>query len=92
MLPPGPLAGPAQRFQVASGMSLAPRWAQEMTGYDRPEAVQRLLYAPSMHAYARALRWAFGTPPWRRLAEERVGNDATARSTTTPRIGNPVSA
>jgi uncharacterized protein (DUF2236 family) len=92
LIPPGPLAGPLKRFQVASGMSVAPRWAQEMTGYDRPEAVQRWLQAPSMHAYARALRWAFGTPPWRRLAEERLGIDATARSTTTPSVGAPVSA
>jgi uncharacterized protein (DUF2236 family) len=92
LLPPRPLARPVQRFQVASGMSLAPRWAQEMTGYDRPAAVQRYLYEPSMHAYARALRWAFGKPPWRRLAEERVGIDAGAPSTTTPRIGTPVSA
>lgn len=92
LLPPGRLAGPTQRFQVASGMSLAPRWAQEMTGYDRPEAVQRFLYEPSMRSYARALRWAYGTPPWRRLADERVGTEASARSTTTPRIGTPVSA
>jgi uncharacterized protein (DUF2236 family) len=80
LTPPGPLAGPSKRFQVASGMSLAPRWAQEMTGFDRPEAVQRLLHAPSMHAYARALRWAFGTPPWRRLADERVGAAQTVAS------------
>ena len=92
MTPPGPLAGPSKRFQVASGMSLAPRWAQEMTGFDRPEVVQRLLYAPSMHAYARALRWAFGTPPWRTLADERVGAAAAAGTTSTPRIGTPVSA
>src|SRR3954469_10966467 len=85
LTPPGPLAGPSKRFQVASGMSLAPRWAQEMTGFDRPEVVQRLLYAPSMHTYARTLRWAFGTPPWRRLADERV-------STSTPRIGTRVAA
>jgi uncharacterized protein (DUF2236 family) len=85
LTPPGPLAGPSKRFQVASGMSLAPRWAQEMTGFDRPEAVQRLLYAPSMHAYARALRWAFGTPPWRRLADERV-------RTSMPGIGTAVAA
>jgi uncharacterized protein (DUF2236 family) len=83
LTPPGPLAGPSKRFQVASGMSLAPRWAQEMTGYDHPEAVQRLLYAPSMHAYARALRWAFGTPSWRRLADERVGG---AETTSASRI------
>ena len=74
-------------------MSLAPRWAQEMTGFDHPEAVQRLLHAPSMHAYARALRWAFGTPPWRRLADERVGAAvAAAQTTSTPRTGTPVSA
>jgi uncharacterized protein (DUF2236 family) len=89
MIPPGRLAGPSKRFQVASGMSLAPRWAQEMTGFDRPEAVQRLAYAPSMHAYARALRWAFGTPPWRRLADERTG---AVETTSTPRIGSPVPA
>jgi uncharacterized protein (DUF2236 family) len=70
--PPDPLGIPVKRFQVAAGMSLAPRWAQEMAGFDRPEIVQRLLHAPAMQAYARALRWAFGTPPWRRLAEERV--------------------
>jgi uncharacterized protein (DUF2236 family) len=90
LTPPGPLAGPAKRFQVASGMSLAPRWAQEMTGFDRPELAQRLLQGPSMHAYARAVRWAFGTPPWRRLADERVGIETSAPSTATPRIGTPV--
>src|SRR6476469_615203 len=73
LTPPGPLKGPSKRFQVASGMSLTPRWAQEITGYDHPEAVQRMLYLPSMQTYARMLRWAFGTPPWRRLADERVG-------------------
>jgi hypothetical protein len=58
-------------------MSLAPRWAQEMIGLDRPRVVQRLMQAPAMHAYARSLRWAFGTPPWRRLADERMGPAAT---------------
>ena len=72
LTPPPPLAGPSKRFQVASGMSLAPRWAQEMTGFDHPEVVQEHLYAPSMQTYARLVRWAFGTPPWRRLADERV--------------------
>jgi uncharacterized protein (DUF2236 family) len=73
LVPPGPLGRPFKRFQVESGMSLAPRWAQEMAGFDRPQIVQRLMQAPSMHAYARALRWSFGTPPWRALADERVG-------------------
>lgn len=72
LVPPGPLAGPVKRFQVAAGLSLMPRWAQEMTGFDRPQVVQRLLHAPSMQTYAWLLRWSFGTPPWRRLADERV--------------------
>jgi uncharacterized protein (DUF2236 family) len=92
LVPPGPLAGPVKRLQVASGMSMAPRWAQEMTGYDRPKALQRFVYAPSMQSYARVLRWAYGKPPWRRLAEQRLGIDAPAQSTKTPRIGTPVSA
>ena len=53
-------------------MSLMPRWAQEMTGLDRPEIAQRLFHAPSMQAYAKSLRWAVGTPSWRKLADERT--------------------
>jgi len=83
---PGPLNRRVQRFQVESGMSLMPRWAQEMTGFDRPEIEQRLLQAPSLHSYARALRWAMGTPPWRALADERVGEMAAAKSAGAPRI------
>src|SRR3954454_18317688 len=56
LTPPGPLAGPSKRFQVASGMSLVPRWAQEMTGFERPQSVEQLLYASSMHSSAGALR------------------------------------
>ncbi len=87
---PGPLGRPVKRFQVESGMSLTPRWAQEMTGFDRPEIEQRLLHSSSMQSYARAMRWAFGTPPWRVLADERVGdtaptaNKSSSRSATTP--------
>ena len=72
LTPPGPLAGPVKRFQVEAGVSLMPRWAQQMTGLDRSELVQRHLHAPSMQAYATALRWAMGTPPWRQLADRRT--------------------
>ena len=88
LVPPGPLARPVKRFQVEAGLSLMPRWAQEMAGFDRPEIAQRLLHAPSMQAYASALRWAMGKPPWRALADERVGAAATsgagARAAVTP--------
>lgn len=76
LTPPGPLARPSKRFQVASGMSLAPRWAQEMTGFDRNELTQRALQGSSMQTYARLLRWSFGKPPWRTLADERLGAPA----------------
>ena len=97
-VPPGPVGNRLKRFQVASGMSLAPRWAQEMTGFDRPEIQQRLLQAPAMHAYARLLRWSMGTPPWRALADERVGatraekparRNATARAVESATPGRP---
>lgn len=79
LVPPGPLGGPVKRFQVEAGVSLMPRWAQELTGYDRPENVQRLMHQRSMHAYARLLRWATGTPPWRELADQRVGAEQAER-------------
>lgn len=79
---PSKLARPAQRFQIEAGVSLMPRWAQQMTGYDRPEAMQQLLHRPSLHAYTRLLRWAMGTPPWRQLAEERVRPPHTHRTPT----------
>jgi uncharacterized protein (DUF2236 family) len=75
LVPPRPLARPVKRFQVEAGVSLMPRWAQELTGLDRPEIVQRLMHQRSMQTYARLLRWATGVPPWRRLADERVGAD-----------------
>lgn len=70
---PGPLGRPVKRFQIESGMSLMPRWAQELAGLDHSPLRQRVLHDPSMRVYARALRWAFGTPAYRRLADERVG-------------------
>lgn len=89
LTPPGPLAQPVKRFQVESGISLMPRWAQAMTGFDRPEVVQRMLHQRSMQSYARLLRWAVGTPPWVALAHERVGLGAT--SSVPPRL-QPVPA
>jgi uncharacterized protein (DUF2236 family) len=78
-----------KRFQVESGISLMPRWAQKMTGFDRPEPVQRMLHQRSMDAYARLLRWAVGTPPWVALARERVGTEVDS---TAPARLQPVAA
>jgi uncharacterized protein (DUF2236 family) len=91
LVPPGPLARPTKRFQVASAMSLAPRWAQEMVGLDAPELAQRTLHRASMATYARALRWSYGTPPWRALADERMGL-APAGAPTSPAVAAPLGA
>jgi uncharacterized protein (DUF2236 family) len=69
---PGPLSRPAHRFQLEAGMGLMPSWARRMTGFDTPALARRTLHEPSLAAYARLLRWAFGTPTYRRLAEQRA--------------------
>jgi uncharacterized protein (DUF2236 family) len=72
MRAPGPLSRPAHQFQLEAGMSLMPPWARRMTGFDAPALARRTLHDPSLFAYARLVRWAFGTPTYRRLAEERA--------------------
>ena len=69
---PGPLARRGNRFQIESGMGLMPRWAQELTGFAPSAARYRSVHEPALRTYARTLRWAFGTPPFRALAEQRV--------------------
>jgi uncharacterized protein (DUF2236 family) len=70
---PGPLSRPAHQFQLEAGMGLMPAWARRMTGFDAPPLARRTLHEPSLFTYARLVRWAFGTPAYRRLAEARVG-------------------
>ena len=72
MRAPGPLSRPAHRFQLEAGMSLMPGWARRMTGFDAPALARRTVHDTSLATYARMIRWAFGTPAYRRLAEERA--------------------
>jgi uncharacterized protein (DUF2236 family) len=71
-----PLPDPVRRryleFQVHAGMSLMPHWARELSGFSHSAAAQRLVYEPHLRMTARALRWATGVPPYRRLAEQRT--------------------
>jgi uncharacterized protein (DUF2236 family) len=69
---PGPLSRAAHRFQAEAGMSLMPAWARRMTGFDSLAIERRVVYHPALAAYARAIRWAFGTPAYKRLALERA--------------------
>ena len=75
---PGPLARSGNRFYLEAGMGLMPRWAQELTGFAPSPAGYRTLHEPALRAYARALRWGFGTPPFRALADRRVEAEAAS--------------
>lgn len=77
MAVPGPLSRPVHRFQAEAGMSLMPAWARRMTGFDAPALARHVVHGPTLQAYARTLRWAFGTPPYVRLAEERAAGVST---------------
>jgi uncharacterized protein (DUF2236 family) len=72
MRAPGPLSRPAHQFQLEAGMSLMPAWARRMTGFDAPALALRTVHGTTLATYARLIRWAFGTPAYRQLAEERV--------------------
>jgi len=72
---PWPLTTRGNRMQLEAGMSLMPEWARRMTGFDAPLPQ---VSAAMMRSYAVTLRWAFGTPPWRRLADERVRSEKVA--------------
>jgi uncharacterized protein (DUF2236 family) len=84
---PGPLSRPMHRFQVEAGMSLMPGWARRMAGFDSLALERRMVYSPSLAAYARSIRWAFGTPEYKRLAEERAAGAAPRRDTDLAAVG-----
>jgi uncharacterized protein (DUF2236 family) len=70
---PAPLSRPAHLFQIHAAMSIMPGWARRLTGFGHPALVQRALFEPALQLKARQLRWAFGVPPFRAMAEARVG-------------------
>lgn len=69
---PSPLSRTAHRLQIEAAMSLTPKWARELAGFDTPALARFAVHQPSLQAYARTVRWAFGTPIYARLAAERV--------------------
>ncbi len=80
------------RFFVHAGMSLAPRWAQELTGFEHSAAFRRSLVEPYLRLDSRSLRWAFGTPPHLAMARERAAGapprgDGEARADAGELIG-----
>jgi uncharacterized protein (DUF2236 family) len=68
----------AHLYFVHAGMSLAPDWARQLTGFHHPPQLQRLLFEPYLRLNARSLRWAFGVPPHVAMARERAGGEERA--------------
>ena len=67
------------RFTIYAGMSRAPRWAQELIGYDRPSMTTRALTGPMLRFDAQRLRWAFGAPRYLQLAQQRAAGAVRPR-------------
>ena len=67
------------RFTIYAGMSRAPQWAQELVGYDRPPMPTAALMGPMLRLDAQRLRWAFGTPRYLALAQQRAAGEARPR-------------
>jgi uncharacterized protein (DUF2236 family) len=84
---PGPLSRPLHRFQVEAGMSLMPEWARKLTGFDTSALARRAVHHPALAAYARTIRWAFGTPPYCALAQERTAATAQPPRSTGREVG-----
>jgi uncharacterized protein (DUF2236 family) len=77
---PAPLARPAHLFQIHAAMSVMPGWARRLTNFGHPALAQRAVFDPALHLKARQLRWAFGVPPFRAMAEARVVERADGRA------------
>ena len=60
-----------RRFSLKASMMLMPAWARRLTGLDLPPMARPLGDAHNV-LVARTLRWAYGTPPFVALAEQRV--------------------
>ncbi len=71
-----------QRFQhrlnAVSSMVLMPEWARRLSGLDHSTLSRRLWFDPTIRFNVDLITSAYGVPPWRRLAEDRVAGAAGA--------------
>lgn len=61
-----------RRISLQQSMSLMPAWARRMAGLHHSDTAQRLFFEPTMRAQSNLIRWAYGTPAYRRIADDRV--------------------
>ena len=61
-----------RRLSLHASMRLMPEWAQRLTGLYHSDLAQQLYFEPTTRLNAALLRWAFGVPAYRALADARV--------------------
>jgi len=85
----GPLDGPYRvnevqrvqhRLNAVSSMVLQPEWARRLAGLDHSALARRVWFDPTIRFNVDLITSAYGTPPWRRLAEDRVAGRTTESS------------
>jgi uncharacterized protein (DUF2236 family) len=69
---PSPVARPARAYQLHAAMSVMPRWARRLTGFEHSRLAQRLFFDSQLQVASRSLRPVFGVPPYRAMAEARA--------------------
>ena len=68
------------RFAMYAGMSRAPQWARSSSATTDRRMATRALMGPMLRLDARRLRWAFGTPRYLQMAQDRAAGVARPRS------------
>lgn len=61
----------SRKLQLQLSMSLMPTWARTLTGLELSDTALRVL-DPLVRTQLGVIRWGFGTPPYRALAEARA--------------------
>ena len=66
-----------RRLAMKASMALLPEWSQKLTSLEHSELGRRLWFDPTTRLNVRLLRWAYGVPACRRLAEARAAGVST---------------
>jgi uncharacterized protein (DUF2236 family) len=75
----GELERQHRKLAMRASMRLLPEWARQLAGLDHSEVGRRLWYTPTTELNVRLIRWAYGMPACRRLAEGRVAATMSTR-------------
>jgi len=81
-----------RRLSLHGSMSLMPEWARRLTSLHHPTLAQQLYFDPMTRLNVRLLRWAFGVPAYRALADARVAGAGADEPAEPKRRHRPIPA